>query len=331
MVILSGIHPEVYAMKVVYLLIGCLILGVGVYMEVLADVVMLPGESFVRAVVYRWGKEFGSSKIVFDASMTVLAGILSLIFSHEINGVREGTVIAAILVGFFARFIGRHFTFIPRVLFGEKEKESSVFEEEESICIAIGRQYGSGGREIGKKLAEIMSYSFYDEELIQMAAGTTGYSKQYIEKKDEVITNSLIYDLVNEMYGYSKDFVAPEDAIFEAEAKTMHELKQKGNCVIVGRCADQILGGEKNCIRVFLHAPLEERIKRIAYDSQINEKEAAKKIEKIDKQRAEYYHYYAHQLWGMSSNYDVSIDTSMGADFVENVIKNIIEKKAVKM
>ena len=135
MVILSRIHPEVYAMKVVYLLIGCLILGVGVYMEVLADVVMLPGESFVRAVVYRWGKEFGSSKIVFDASMTVLAGILSLIFSHEINGVREGTVIAAILVGFFARFIGRHFTFIPRVLFGEKEKESSVFEEEESICI----------------------------------------------------------------------------------------------------------------------------------------------------------------------------------------------------
>ena len=107
MLLLSFVNPESYSMKLFYLLIGCIILGFGVYAEVLADVAMLPGESFVRAVSQTWNREFGSTKVVFDVSMTIIAIILSLIFTHHLEGVREGTMIAALLVGFIARLFGR--------------------------------------------------------------------------------------------------------------------------------------------------------------------------------------------------------------------------------
>ena len=107
MLLLSFVNPESYSMKLFYLLIGCIILGFGVYAEVLADVAMLPGESFVRAVAQTWDREFGSTKVVFDVSMTIIAIILSIIFTHHLEGVREGTIIAALLVGFIARLFGR--------------------------------------------------------------------------------------------------------------------------------------------------------------------------------------------------------------------------------
>lgn len=112
MVMLSFIQPEIYLMKVIYLLIGCVILGFGVYTEVLANVAMLPGESFVRAVSFTWKREFGSTKVAFDVSITVLAALTSLVLAHRLGGVREGTIIAALLVGFFARLFGSLLAFL---------------------------------------------------------------------------------------------------------------------------------------------------------------------------------------------------------------------------
>ena len=108
---LGAMNPELYPVKLISLLIGCVILGFGVYMEVLADVVMLPGESFVRAIVLTWKTNFGNTKVAFDASMTIIAGVLSLFFFHKLQGVREGTIIAALLVGFIARLFGRLLAF----------------------------------------------------------------------------------------------------------------------------------------------------------------------------------------------------------------------------
>lgn len=117
MVLLGFMHPEQYGMKFFCLILGCLILGIGVYMEILADVVMLPGESFVRSIVFRWKREFGTTKVVFDVSMTIGAGVLSFLFAGRLSGVREGTVIAAVLVGLIARFIGSRLVFLSNGLF----------------------------------------------------------------------------------------------------------------------------------------------------------------------------------------------------------------------
>ncbi|MBS7007486.1 YczE/YyaS/YitT family protein [Anaerostipes sp.] len=121
MVMIRDFQPETYAVKLLSLLAGCLILGFGVYVEVLANVVMLPGESFVRAVSSTWNTDFGATKVCFDASMTVFAGLMSFVLFHTLNGVREGTIVAALIVGIIAKFFGRILKFIEPILFQKNE------------------------------------------------------------------------------------------------------------------------------------------------------------------------------------------------------------------
>lgn len=109
MLLLDWLHPVFYLTKVFFLFIGCLILALGVYFEVYANVIMLPGESFVRAVTLRWNTDFGNTKVCFDAAMTIIAATISLILFHSLKGVREGTVIAALVVGIIAKMYGRLF------------------------------------------------------------------------------------------------------------------------------------------------------------------------------------------------------------------------------
>lgn len=122
MLILNWLSPNNYLLALVYLLIGCLILGIGVYLEMLANVVMLPGESFVRAIVYTFKTEFGITKICFDISISLIALLLSLFLAKEVNGVREGTIIAALLVGYLARLINKLLPQLPVLLFSENGK-----------------------------------------------------------------------------------------------------------------------------------------------------------------------------------------------------------------
>lgn len=205
--LLGFVNPTMYVTQILYLLLGCIVLGIGVYMEVLANVVMLPGESFVRAIVFKWKTDFGSTKIVFDVSMTVIAGILSFIFMGHLAGVREGTIIAALLVGFIARFIGRKLSFLPEKIYNKNKNIEEIDNNDNNdnneklpLCIVIGRQYGCGGHEIGKYLAEKLGFDFYDREIIKIVANTTNYIEQFINKKDEKMVNNSIYDLVNYMY-----------------------------------------------------------------------------------------------------------------------------------
>ena len=328
MLLFSFVNPTAYIAKLIYLLIGCVILGFGVYMEVLADVAMLPGESFVRAIVQTWHREFGSTKVCFDVSMAVIAAALSFILAHRLDGVREGTVIAALLVGFLARQFGRLLAFVKPMLFPEDYKTSEEKVDQTTPAsnnsdyvsvITIGRQYGSGGSELGQILADKLGYAFYDKEIIEMTAGTTGYSSNYVGEHQESLTNSLIYDLVNHMYTFPET-ESPKDKIFDAQSKVIKEIAEKGHCVIVGRCADQILKDRTDCLNVFLHAPLTNRIKRVMSKKNLTEKEAKHLILKEERRRADNYHYYTRQIWGASANYHLSLDTSLGYDYVMDVI-----------
>ena len=333
MILFSWVNPEAYIMKIVYLLIGCLILGVGVYMEVLADVVMLPGESFVRAIVLTWKTNFGTTKICFDVSMSVIAAVLSFVFAGRLAGVREGTVIAALLVGFIARLIGKKLVFLKDMIFLESVSAENENEAKEQTAgtygknvIAIGRQFGSGGHDIGKILAEKLGYDFYDAEIIQMTAGTTGYTLEFIKKNEEIMTNSLIYDLVNQMYlNADMQDEAPKDKIFEAECQVVRDLAKKGNCVIVGRCADYVLRNSENCLKVFFSAPLMSRIRRVAQRQNISEVEAKATVQKNEKLRADNYRYYTRRMWGAAGNFDLSLNTDLGEEYIENCIRSAMK------
>ena len=207
MILLGFVNPSFYLMKIIYLLIGCLILGFGVYTEVLANVAMLPGESFVRAIVMTWHTEFGVTKICFDVSMTVIAGVLSFVFAGKLDGVREGTVIAALLVGFIARLFGRFLSFVEPMLFPDSgtntDSDTDTDSTDTPIVITIAREYGSGGHDLGEALAKRLGFDFYDNEIIQMAAGSTGYDPEFIKNNDEQMRSSLLYDLVNQVYSHA--------------------------------------------------------------------------------------------------------------------------------
>lgn len=339
MLLFAWVNPQVYIMKIIYLLIGCLILGFGVYMEVLADVVMLPGESFVRAIVLTWKTNFGTTKICFDVSMSVIAAILSFVFTGRLNGVREGTIIAALLVGFIARVVGKKLAFVKPMLFPEEyvgenaESTDKVQADSKSVpaaqrnVILIGRQFGSGGHDIGKALAEKLGYAFYDQEIIEMTAGTTGYTPEFIQKNEEMMTSSFLYDLVNQMYMYAQaDEEAPKDKIYEAESKVVKELAEKGNCVIVGRCSDYVLRDNRNCLRVFFSAPMENRMKRVMERLHLSEKDARQKIQKEDKWRADNYRYYTGRIWGAAGNFDLTVNTALGEDYIEMCIREAMKR-----
>lgn len=290
MILLSWVNPEEYLMKIVYLLIGCLILGVGVYMEVLADVVMLPGESFVRAIVLIWKTNFGTTKICFDVSMSVIAAVLSFVFAGRLAGVREGTVIAALLVGFIDRLIGKKLAFLKDMIFPE-----SVSAENKN-------------------------------EAKEQTAGTTGYTPEFVKKNEEIMTNSLLYDLVNQMYlNTDRQDEAPKDKIFEAECQVVRNLAKKGNCVIVGRCADYVLRNSGNCLKVFFSAPLVSRIRRVAQRQNISEGEAKATVQKNEKLRADNYRYYTRRMWGAAGNFDLSLNTDFGEEFIENCIRSAMK------
>ena len=240
--------------------------------------------------------------------MSVIAAVLSFVFAGRLAGVREGTVIAALLVGFIARLIGKKLVFLKDMIFPESVSAENENEAKEQTAgtygknvIAIGRQFGSGGHDIGKILAEKLGYDFYDAEIIQMTAGTTGYTPEFIKKNEEIMTNSLIYDLVNQMYlNADMQDEAPKDKIFEAECQVVRDLAKKGNCVIVGRCADYVLRNSENCLKVFFSAPLVSRIRRVAQRQNISEGEAKATVQKNEKLRADNYRYYTRRMWGAS-------------------------------
>lgn len=327
------VDPQNYVVKLISLLAGCVVLGFGVYMEVLADVVMLPGESFVRAIVQTWNTNFGTTKIIFDSSMTIMAGVLSVLFFGKLNGVREGTIMAALLVGFIARLFGKYLEFVKPYIFSEDYKTVEAQDAgNEKIqyknIIVIGREYGSGGHDIGKVLADKLGYDFYDQDIIKMAAKTTGMTSEFIGKREETMTNSLLYDLVNQMYQYKDEREqAPKDKIFAAESKVIRELADKGNCVIIGRCSDYILRDNKRVLKVFFDAPLESRIKRVMKRQGVEYSEAQHRIRKTDKYRADNYRYYTGRIWGASSNFDLTINTDFGIDFIEKYIKEALNSQ----
>lgn len=240
---------------------------------------------------------------------------------------------AALLVGFIARLFGKYLEFVKPYIFPEDYKTVEAQDAgNEKIqyknIIVIGRQYGSGGHDIGKVLADKLGYDFYDQDIIKMAAKTTGMTSEFIGKREETMTNSLLYDLVNQMYQYKDEREqAPKDKIFAAESKVIRELADKGNCVIIGRCSDYILRDNKRVLKVFFNAPLESRIKRVMKRQGVEYSEAQHRIRKTDKYRADNYRYYTGRIWGASSNFDLTINTDFGIDFIEKYIKEALNSQ----
>ena len=193
----------------------------------------------------------------------------------------------------------------------------------------IGREFGSGGREVGEKLAAKLGIKLYDKELLQQAAKDSGFCEEIFENHDEKPTNSFLYSLVMDTYSVSGYSAAPfldmplNHKVFLAQFETIKKIAEKESCVIVGRCADYALSDNPDCINVFIHADLDVRIKNVSRNLNITENKARDIINKTDKQRASYYNYYTSKKWGDSKSYNLSLDAGkLGTDnCVEMILK----------
>lgn len=197
--------------------------------------------------------------------------------------------------------------------------------------ITIGRQFGSGGREIGEKLALKLGIPFYDKDLLKRAAKESGLCEEIFENFDEKPSSSFLYSLVMDPYslGYSNNgYDLPlNHKVFLAAFDTIKKIADEGACVIVGRCADYALQDYDNVLNVFVHAPLEDRIKRISAKYELSESKAKDMIYKKDKQRASYYNYYSSSKWADIKNYDLTINSShLGIDQTVEVIAAIAQR-----
>lgn len=193
----------------------------------------------------------------------------------------------------------------------------------------IGREFGSGGREVGEKLAAKLGIKLYDKELLQQAAKDSGFCEEIFENHDEKPTNSFLYSLVMDTYSVSGYSAAPfldmplNHKVFLAQFETIKKIAEKESCVIVGRCADYALSDNPDCINIFIHADLDVRIKNVSRNLNITANKARDIINKTDKQRASYYNYYTSKKWGDSKSYNLSLDAGkLGTDnCVEMILK----------
>lgn len=180
---------------------------------------------------------------------------------------------------------------------------------------AIGRELGSGGYTIGKKLAERLGIKIYDKELLEHAAKESGYCREIFESHDERPTNSFLYSIVMDTYSGGNFSSTPfldmplNHKIFLAQFDTIKNIAASKSCVIIGRCADYALADNPDCLSVFVRADLETRIRRVSERFDISENRARDMIHKTDKQRSSYYNYYTSKKWGDARSYDLCLNT----------------------
>ena len=189
----------------------------------------------------------------------------------------------------------------------------------ENIIITISRQYGSGGREIGRRLAERLGIPYYDKELIILAAERSGYARSLFEEADQKASNSMIFSLMRAGSMVNSYDLPLNDKIYLIQSGVIQQVARQGSCVIVGRCADYVLQDRFPCVNVFIHAALQKRMDRAVKVYGLSPDDVQSVLLKTDKRRETYYNYYTGRKFGDARNYTLSLD-SLGVG-IENAVR----------
>lgn len=203
------------------------------------------------------------------------------------------------------------------------------------LSITIGRQYGSGGKDIGIRLGELLGFRVYDKDLLFLAAQKNGINPDALRRVDEKATNSLLYTLAigSSLYG-ARNFgvdVPINDQLFITQTEIIKKAAEEENCIFVGRCADYVLRNHPDRISIFVYADKEDRISRISEELGIDRDEALSLINKTDKRRINYYNFYTGRKWGKYENYHLSLDSSLlgiegSAQMIADIARLYMEK-----
>lgn len=208
-----------------------------------------------------------------------------------------------------------------------------------NYAITIGRQFGSGGREIGARLGELLGIKTYDKELLKLAADKKGIHPDYLRRVDEKANNSLLYTLAMGVSmhraGHTGVEIPINDKLFMAQTEVIKELAEQESAIFVGRCADYILRHHPMRISIFIYSDYESRVARVMKEQDCPRKEAEDLLSKTDKSRVNYYNFYTGKKWGKHENYHIAIDSSLlgiegTARVLADVVRNFLKKESAE-
>lgn len=200
----------------------------------------------------------------------------------------------------------------------------------ETVIVTIGRQYGSGGHAIGARLGELLGIPCYDRELIQLSSEKSGIEAGNLALHDERTSSASLFKIPEKGNRITDQGTPIVDTLFLAQSQVIRELAQKGSCVIIGRCADYVLQDQAELFSVFVSAPVEVRVARIAERNHMSESDAEMAVRKVDKQRRTYYEFYTDKEWGAAESYKLTVDSSQfgiegTARMLEEIVRQFME------
>lgn len=326
--ILFWLNPATYPSMIIALLIGCVILAVGIALEVKANAAMMAGEYFVKVITRRFRGEFGYIKLGFDVTLVAIACLLSLIFMSGIYGVREGTVIAALIVGPIVHFVSPYYKFLDKWITPATDEKFTDVKENKNIIITIAREYGSGGHLLGEMLSKELGIKLYDKEFIGMAAKRSGMDENFIAKNEQSIPSFWLKCIMSKNSEQPLEgSLSSDDVLFVAESKIIQELAEKEPCIIVGRCADFILQDYPKVLKVFCYSDIENAVSRCVSEYGIKRENAESEIRRINRNRIHHYEYYTGRKWGEPHHYNLMLNTgTISLETACQLIKEIYNK-----
>lgn len=316
MFVLSWLNPSNYAMQICILLVGCCILALGIALEVKVNIAMMSGEYFVNVITRRFHGNFGYVKLGFDITLLVIASVFSLVFLSGIHGVREGTVVAALLVGPIVHFVSPYYRFLDKWITNPELKRQQTSVNNRNIVITIAREYGSGGHILGEMLSKKLGIRLYDREFISMAAKRSGMDEQFIKDNEQSIPSFWMKCIFSKGSEHALEHsLSADDILFVAESKIIQELVTNESCIIVGRCADFVLKNHPKLLKIFCYCDMNNAISRCVNEYGIDKDKAENEVRRINRKRISHYEYYTGSRWGEAHNYNLMINTgSIGLD-----------------
>lgn len=322
--------PNNLIIRIIMLLASAFFIAFGIFLYLPPNLIPLAGEGCMQAVSSVTHIEFSKVKIAFDCTMVLVSAVTCLGILHSLGSVGIGTIIAAFLVGTMVGIITKAFGRQRDQLLGKTDEPVTTDTEDNSnYIITISREFGSGGREIGKILAKQLGFHYYDSELIKLAAEKSGYTPEYIEQHEQALKNPVLHDFYTWYAGPVEQADLPKvDQLFQMESALIHELSQKGSCIIVGRLANYILKDLPNAYHVFISADTASEASRVSARDHISMEAAEAKIKKVNHERAVHCKHFTQTDWGNIRNYDLCIKSDdYGTAETAQIIADLFQKK----
>lgn len=323
-----------YILRCIQLCVGGGLLAYGIALEVKCDVLMLAGEGFPLAIAEVVHQDFGKVKMFSDIGLVIVGILFCFLFiggwHWDIIGV--GTLFSMFYVGFMVRKFSPHFAWIEPFLNVTPLTPATSSPAVATACplvITISREYGSGGHEIGEKLAQKLGIKIYDKYLIDKTADELGCSYSFVEENEQNISTGKLWELIftDKSIPMSMN-PSKDDAIFVSQSRTIQKLAEQGPCVIIGRCANWILKNNPNCFRVFVCSDIKDAVPRVVGYIQVDAAKAQEEIIKTNKTRANHYWQYTGGTWTDARNYDLVVNSSkISIDEIVDMIYNNVKGK----